>query len=95
MAQSPAFDSHTTAWTVQVWASFLVASAMMVVGTVALPVDVWVKGYFAMGELFLVGSTFTLAKTVRDNHEAEKLRNRITQAKTDKLLKEFELTDAA
>jgi hypothetical protein len=43
-----------------------------------------------MAQVFLVGSTFTLAKTVRDNHEARRLRNRISQAKTDKILREFE-----
>jgi hypothetical protein len=44
-----------------------------------------------MGELFLVGSTFTLAKTTRDEHEARLFRNRIAKAKSEKLLKEFEV----
>ena len=88
-------DPHTAAWSAQVWISFLVAMAMTLGGTVMLPVDVWAKGYLLMGQLFAVGSAFTLAKTVRDNHEAAKLRNRITTAKADKLLKEFELTEAA
>ena len=94
-AQNPQIDSHTTAWNVQVWVSWLVAMFLMFVGTVVIPVDIWIKGYLVMGQMFVVGSTFTLAKTTRDNHEAAKLRNRITKAKTDKLLKEFELTDAA
>ena len=88
-------EANTLAWTVQVWMSFGVAVVMTAIGTYALPVDVWVKGYMVMAELFLVGSTFTLSKTVRDNHEQRRLRNRITAAKTDKLLKEYELTDAA
>lgn len=82
--------SNSTAWTIQVWISFLVAMAMTVGGTVFLPVDWWARGYLLMGELFLVGSTFTLAKTTRDDFEARKLRNRIAQAKSEKLLKEFE-----
>lgn len=93
--QQPTVDPHTAAWSAQVWISFLVAMAMTLGGTVLLPLDVWCKGYLLMGQLFTVGSAFTLAKTVRDNHEAAKLRNRITTAKADKLLKEFELTDAA
>jgi hypothetical protein len=88
-------DPHTSAWNVQVWVSWLVAMFLVLVGTALLPAEMWTKGYLLMGQLFLVGSTFTLSKTVRDNHEASKLRNRITKAKTDKLLKEFELTDAA
>ena len=88
-------DSHTAAWSVQVWASFLVAAIMTVGGTLMLQGDWWIKGYLLMGQLFLTGSSFTLAKTVRDNHEARKLRNRISRAKSEKLLKDYELTDAA
>nr|MBA2322153.1 hypothetical protein [Deltaproteobacteria bacterium] len=82
-------------WTAQVWISFLISLAMTAGGIAFLPADPWVKGYLVMGTLFTVGSTFTLAKTTRDNHEAAKLRNRITSAKADKLLKEFELSEAA
>ncbi len=88
-------EPHTAAWNAQVWISFLISAAMSVGGVVLLPADPWIKGYLLMGALFTVGSTFNLAKTVRDNHEAEKLRNRIKNAKADKLLKEFELSEAA
>ena len=87
-------DPPTTAWSFQVWVSWAVALAMSVGGTLMLPVDWWIKGYLMMGQLFTVGSTFTLAKSVRDNHEARKLRNRIAKAKSDKLLKEYELEAA-
>jgi hypothetical protein len=83
-------EVNTTAWTVQVWLSFLLAMLMTALGILFLPVDAWVQGYMGMAQVFLVGSTFTLAKTVRDNHEARRLRNRISQAKTDKILREFE-----
>ena len=43
--------------------------------------------------LFLVGSSFTLAKTLRDNHEALRLVNRVKSAKTERLIREYE--DAA
>lgn len=83
-------EPHTTAWTAQSWLSFLCAASMSVGGILLLPVDWWTRGYLLMGFLFTVGSSFTLAKTLRDNHEAAKLRNRITSAKTDQLLREFE-----
>jgi hypothetical protein len=60
----------TSAWILQVWISFSVALFMMTVGVLYLPVDLWVKGYVGVGMLFTIGSTFTLAKTIRDNHEA-------------------------
>jgi hypothetical protein len=91
----PTIEPHTTAWNAQVWISFVISLVMTAGGIVQLPADPWVKGYLAMGVLFTVGSAFTLAKTMRDNHEAEKLRNRINTAKAEKLLKEFELGEAA
>lgn len=92
---TPIVDPNTTAWTIQVWASWVIAMAMTLGGVVLLPTDPWTKGYLLMGMLFTVGSTFNLAKTTRDNAEAKKLRNRIQAAKTDKILKEFEMTEAA
>jgi len=46
-------------------------------------------GYLVLGTLFLTGSTFTLAKTLRDQFEASKLINKLAQARTEKLLKEY------
>ena len=42
-----------------------------------------------MGTLFLVGSTFTLSKTVRDEFENDKLVNRLADAKAEQILKEY------
>jgi hypothetical protein len=39
--------------------------------------------------LFTIGSTFSLAKAIRDEHEAKKLINKIEQARTEKILKEL------
>ncbi|MCT7970646.1 YiaA/YiaB family inner membrane protein [Laspinema olomoucense] len=38
-------QQHTTAWVIQVWASFVIALAATGVGIVNLPVTNWVKGY--------------------------------------------------
>jgi len=58
---------------------------MVVVGIVPAPVDLAMKGYFAMGALMLFQSCITVTKTIRDNDEAGKLVNRI-DAKTERLL---------
>jgi hypothetical protein len=81
---------HTPAWRFQVWVSFLVSFALTLGGIFYLPVDFWIKGYLIMGLLFLIGSCFSLAKTIRDDHEATALINRIKQAKTEKMLSEYE-----
>lgn len=83
-------ERHTTAWNVQTYLSFTIALFALVGGILFLPVDWWTRGYLLMGTMFTVGSTFTLAKTVRDNHEADKLRNRVSQAKAEELLHRFE-----
>ncbi len=83
-------ESHTAAWNVQVYLSFLIAVVALLGGIFLLPVDWWTRGYLLMGSLFTIGSTFSLAKTVRDNHWAAKLRNRVSHAKAEELLHRFE-----
>jgi len=80
----------TAAWVFQTWASFAVSIAATITGILYVPVDAWVRGYLAMGLLFTVGSTLSLAKTVRDRHEAGKLVNRIAEAKAEKMIRELE-----
>ncbi len=65
-------NTHTSAWKFQVWASFVVSSCAMALGILYLPVDLWTKGFFAMGLLFTITSCFGLAKTVRDEAETER-----------------------
>lgn len=85
--QSPIGNqTHSTGWVVQAWASFVVSVVAMTVGILNLPVNSWVKGYMGMGLAFTVGSTISMAKTTRDNHEAKKLTTRLDEARVEKLL---------
>ncbi len=77
---------HSTGWVVQAWASFVVSIVAMSAGIINLPVDNWVKGYMGMGLAFTVGSTISMAKTTRDNHEAKRLTARVDEARVEKLL---------
>jgi len=88
-------QKDTTAWIFQVWIAFILSMSVTSIGIFYLPVDLWVKSFMAMGLLFTVTSSFTLAKTVRDNHEAERLINRVKDAKAEKLLREYEFSEAA
>lgn len=65
-------SSNTAAWRFQVWVSFVLSGGLTALGIAYLPVDLWTKGFLGMGLLFTVGSCFSLAKTVRDDHEAER-----------------------
>lgn len=94
MEDHPTIQRDSAGWQFFVRACFVLSLLATGTGLFFLPVDLWVKGYMAMGMLFTVGSTITLSKTVRDEHEARKLLNRIAEAKATKLLKEYD-PDAA
>lgn len=69
--------------------SFLVSLGAMVFGIVMLPLDLWAKGYLGMGLFFMVSSTISVSKTMRDKHEFDRIINRVEEAKTEKILKEY------
>ena len=87
-------QKDSSAWIAFVWISFVLSSGMMILGVWFLPVDAWVKGYFAMGFFFTMGSSFSLSKTLRDQHESRRLINRIVDAKTEKILNDYEMKKA-
>jgi hypothetical protein len=88
-AESIRLDSP--GWVFFVKVSFACAIGGMVFGIAMMEqLEVWLRGYLVLGTLFLVGSTFTLSKTMRDEFEASKLINKLAQARTEKLLKEYE-----
>lgn len=86
MSQSIVRPKDTNAWIFQCWASFILATSTTAIGICYLPVDIWVKGFVGMGLTFSVGSSFTLAKTIRDNHELTRLAARIDEARVEKIL---------
>lgn len=81
---------HSSAWVAQTWVSFIIAVGMTAIGIYQLPVDAWIKSFLAMGLLFTVGSTFSLAKTLRDIHEQQRLVARIDEARVTKLIAEHD-----
>ena len=83
-------QTNTPAWVTFTYLSFGAAVFMMGAGVWMLPVEFWAKGYLAMAMVFLIGSTFTLAKTQRDQFEGKRLTSRIEDAKTEKLLMEID-----
>lgn len=88
--QQQAVNYNTSAWKFQCWAAFLLSSILTVGGIAYIPADPWIKAYMLMGFVFTLGSTFSLAKTLRDEFEANKLINRVNQAKTEKIINEYE-----
>ncbi|MFF8556114.1 YiaA/YiaB family inner membrane protein [Streptomyces sp. NPDC015501] len=79
-------QQSTTAFYGQAVASFMVASGAVALGVFFLDADAWVRGFLAVGVLYLVTSCFTLAKVIRDRQEAGQLVNRVDQARLEKIL---------
>jgi hypothetical protein len=71
------------------WLSFILAAIGTIIGIVLLEVSLATKGFFAMGYVFTISSCFTLAKVIRDKHQAEKLIAKIEKAKTEKLITKY------
>lgn len=84
----PTLRSDTAAWRFQTWASFVLALGATSTAIIALPGDIWIKAFLGLGLWFTVSSSFALAKTLRDNHESEKLTSKIEDAKTEQILRE-------
>ncbi|MEM1055939.1 MAG: YiaA/YiaB family inner membrane protein [Bacteroidota bacterium] len=90
LSKDPDLHRDSPGWRAFVIISFACAVIAMGVGISLLPVEPWVRGYVAMGALFLTGSSFTLAKTLRDDHEATKWLNRVKDAKTERMIADLE-----
>lgn len=87
---APQESRHTGAWMAQVWISFVVSVGTTAAGIAYLPVDSWVRAFLGMGILFTVGSCFSLAKAIRDEHEDKRLISRIDEAKAARILRDFD-----
>jgi len=86
----PQSNQHSAAWVGFTYVSFAASLLMVFGGIVMLPVGVWVQAYFAMGVLLLVQACIILTKTIRDQHESQRLVNRLDDAKAERLLMEVE-----
>ncbi|MFF1820347.1 YiaA/YiaB family inner membrane protein [Kribbella sp. NPDC058245] len=86
----PIQPSQTTAYYVQAVVSFGIALTAMTVAVIYLPAAGWVRAFLALGVIYLVTSTVTLSKVVRDRQEMSEVSTRVDQARLDKLLSEHD-----
>lgn len=83
-------QQSTAAFYGQAVASFGVAMGAVALGIYFLDANAWVRGFLAIGVLYLVTSCFTLAKVIRDRQEAGQLISRVDQARLEKILAEHD-----
>ena len=82
-------QSNSQGWIFYVKASFAISMLAMVAGIFFMPGALIAKGYMAICSLFMVSSTISLSKTLRDEHEGQRLINKISEAKTQQIIKEY------
>ncbi|NUR84833.1 MAG: hypothetical protein HOY71_12180 [Nonomuraea sp.] len=86
----PIHPTLSTAFYAQAVLAFAISLGSVVIALAFLPADAWVRAFLAIGIVFLVSSTFTLAKVIRDRQELSVVANRVDQARLDKLLTEHD-----
>jgi len=87
---TPTAAKTTTAFYAQAAISFGLALLGLLIGELYLPVTGWVRAFLALATLFLVTSTFSLAKCVRDAQETGNVVSRLDQVRLERLLAEFD-----
>jgi len=85
---TPLRPRTTTAFYVQAAISFAISLSVTVVGIGYLADSRWVRAFLALGLIYVVTSSFTLAKCIRDRQEEVSIISRVDQAKLDKFLAE-------
>ncbi|MFI5709763.1 YiaA/YiaB family inner membrane protein [Kribbella sp. NPDC051620] len=86
----PIQPSQTSAFYLQAILSFALSMTAMTIAIVYLPAAGWIRAFLGLGLLYLVTSTVTLCKVVRDRQELSEVTNRVDQARLDKLLSEHD-----
>ncbi|BEP51322.1 MULTISPECIES: YiaA/YiaB family inner membrane protein [Variovorax] len=64
-------------WRLVVWGSFFTAMSLTGWGLVRMEINDAYKAFLGVSWLFLISSAFTLAKTLRDRHEADLIEARL------------------
>lgn len=88
---TPLRPRTTVAFYLQSVISFAVSLTVTIVGIGYLNDSRWVRAFLALGLLYVVTSSFTLAKCIRDRQEEGAIVSRVDQARLDKLLAEQDL----
>ena len=80
---------NSTSWLLFVRLTFGISIAAMAAFIFFMDGSLLMRGYLALNSLFLISSTIMMSKTMRDEHEAQSLSHKISEAKTNKILKEY------
>ncbi len=85
-----AHTQNSKGWILFSYASFAIAMGATLIGAWMTEMTLEMKAFVTMGTLLITSSSFTLAKTLRDEHEAQRFHNQLEDARTEKLLREVD-----
>lgn len=80
---------NSASWLFFIKLTFVISLVSMGAFIFFLEGSLLVKGYLALNSLFMISTTIIMSKTLRDEHESKRLQNRISEAKTNKILQEY------
>lgn len=63
---------HSSSWVNFIYGSFLGSILMTGVGIFFLNVDLWPKGFLAMGLVMVIMTSISLTKTIRDQQDSQR-----------------------
>ena len=87
---TPTTPRNTNGFALQAGIAFVTAVFAMILAIYMMDGDAWIRAFLALGTVFLVTSSFTLAKVVRDAQEETYVMARLDRARLDKLLAEHD-----
>jgi hypothetical protein len=84
----PTSSKNTNAFFLQSGIAFGIALLGMLFAIYYMPTDPWVRAFLSLGTIFLVTSSFSLAKCIRDAQEEQQILARL-----DRIRMEAKLAD--
>ena len=82
--------TNTTAFYAQACISFALSFGAVLIAIAYLPLGGWIRAFIALAILYVVTSTFTLAKVVRDKEETNRVVQRVDDARMERFLAEHD-----
>jgi hypothetical protein len=82
--------SQSGGWVAQTYISFAVSLSALALGIAYMPGDPWKRAFLGVAALYAITSSISLAKTVRDQHEANRVVARVDEARFERLLSEHD-----
>jgi len=80
---------NSASWLFFVRLTFGISIAAMAAFVFFMEGSLLMRGYLALNTLFMISATIVMSKTMRDEHESQSLSHKISEAKTNKILKEY------